>query len=107
MSDCLFCKIVRGEIPCKKVYEDEHMLAFHDINPWAPVHVLVVPKTSITITRTISQCQILNEPIPLSSMHQLGRRGIAADRNVEVKIIHLLPAHTSAVDDGPKLAPQP
>lgn len=47
MSDCLFCKIVRGEIPCKKVYEDEHMLAFHDINPWAPVHILVVPKQHV------------------------------------------------------------
>ena len=40
----IFAKILRGEIPCKKVYEDEHALAFHDINPQAPVHVLVVPK---------------------------------------------------------------
>jgi len=40
----VFAKILRGEIPCKKVYEDAHALAFHDINPQAPVHVLVVPK---------------------------------------------------------------
>lgn len=40
----IFAKILRGEIPCKKVYEDEHTLAFHDINPQAPVHVLVIPK---------------------------------------------------------------
>ena len=40
----VFAKILRGEIPCQKVYEDEHALAFHDINPLAPVHVLVVPK---------------------------------------------------------------
>jgi histidine triad (HIT) family protein len=40
----IFAKILRGEIPCKKVYEDAHALAFHDINPQAPVHVLVVPK---------------------------------------------------------------
>ena len=40
----VFAKILRGEIPCKKVYEDEHALAFHDINPQAPVHVLVIPK---------------------------------------------------------------
>lgn len=40
----VFAKILRGEIPCKKVYEDEHTLAFHDINPQAPVHVLVIPK---------------------------------------------------------------
>jgi histidine triad (HIT) family protein len=42
--DNVFAKILRGEIPCKRVYEDEHALAFHDINPLAPVHVLVVPK---------------------------------------------------------------
>jgi diadenosine tetraphosphate (Ap4A) HIT family hydrolase len=40
----VFAKILRGEIPSKKVYEDEHALAFHDINPQAPVHVLVIPK---------------------------------------------------------------
>lgn len=40
----IFAKILRGEIPCKKVYEDDHALAFHDINPLAPVHVLVIPK---------------------------------------------------------------
>ena len=40
----VFAKILRGEIPCRKVYEDEHALAFHDINPQAPVHVLVIPK---------------------------------------------------------------
>jgi histidine triad (HIT) family protein len=53
MTDCLFCRIVRGEIPCKKVYEDEHMLAFHDINPWAPVHVLIIPKQHIVSLATV------------------------------------------------------
>lgn len=42
--DCIFCKITAGEIPSKKVYEDEKILAFHDIQPVAPVHVLVIPK---------------------------------------------------------------
>ena len=42
----IFAKILRGEIPCNKVYEDEHVLAFHDIAPLAPVHVLVIPKGS-------------------------------------------------------------
>ena len=42
--DNIFAKILRGEIPCKKIYEDAHSLAFHDINPQAPVHVLVIPK---------------------------------------------------------------
>ena len=41
----IFARILRGEIPCKKVYEDDFALAFHDINPQAPVHVLVIPKT--------------------------------------------------------------
>lgn len=40
----IFAKILRGEIPCNKVYEDDHALAFHDINPQAPVHILVIPK---------------------------------------------------------------
>ncbi|MEO5327560.1 MAG: histidine triad nucleotide-binding protein [Magnetococcus sp. THC-1_WYH] len=46
MADsCLFCKIIQGEIPAKKVYEDEYVLAFYDIHPQAPIHVLVIPKT--------------------------------------------------------------
>ncbi len=47
MKDCLFCRIVSGEIPAKKVYEDEHTFAFEDINPQAPTHVLIVPKRHI------------------------------------------------------------
>lgn len=45
--NCIFCKIVAGQIPAKKAYEDEEVLAFHDIHPWAPVHVLVIPKQHI------------------------------------------------------------
>lgn len=44
MDDCIFCKIVEGKIPSRKVYEDDDMLAFHDINPQAPVHFMIVPK---------------------------------------------------------------
>ncbi|MBE3553511.1 MAG: histidine triad nucleotide-binding protein [Thermicanus sp.] len=47
MGDCIFCKIIDGEIPSKKVYEDDRVVAFHDINPIAPVHVLVIPKKHI------------------------------------------------------------
>ena len=47
MSDCLFCKIIAGEIPSAKVYEDDSVYAFRDIAPMAPVHVLVVPKAHI------------------------------------------------------------
>lgn len=47
MSDCIFCKIVQGEIPSKKVYEDDRAVAFHDLNPAAPLHILVIPKVHI------------------------------------------------------------
>lgn len=47
MSDCIFCKIIAGDIPAKKIYEDADVLAFHDINPIAPVHFLVIPKQHI------------------------------------------------------------
>jgi histidine triad (HIT) family protein len=47
MDDCIFCKIARGEIPSKKVYEDAEILGFHDINPQAPVHFMLIPKKHI------------------------------------------------------------
>jgi histidine triad (HIT) family protein len=48
LSDCLFCKIVEGTIPARKVYEDDSVVAFHDIQPQAPVHLLVIPKKHIS-----------------------------------------------------------
>ena len=54
MENCLFCKIVAGEIPSTKVYEDDAILAFRDINPQAPVHILVVPKVHIQDTDGIT-----------------------------------------------------
>lgn len=48
MEDCLFCRIVRGDIPSQKVYEDDDVLAFRDIHPKAPVHFLIIPKKHIT-----------------------------------------------------------
>ena len=47
MNDCIFCKIIAGDIPSAKVYEDELVYAFKDINPMAPVHILIVPKAHI------------------------------------------------------------
>lgn len=47
MENCLFCKIIKGEIPSSKVYEDDEILAFNDINPAAPIHILVIPKKHI------------------------------------------------------------
>ena len=61
MSDCLFCKIVAGEIPSNKVYEDDTILAFRDIAPQAPVHILVIPKTHIASVHDVTSqnCQVV------------------------------------------------
>ena len=70
MNDCIFCKIAAGTIPSNKVYEDDFMLAFHDINPQAPIHVLVIPKTHIASLDEVSQdnsdvVKMIFEKIPL------------------------------------------
>ena len=59
-ADCIFCRIVAGQIPSKKAYEDEELIAFHDIHPWAPVHVLVIPKQHIA---TLADVQPEHEPL--------------------------------------------
>ena len=48
MDDCVFCKIVTGKVPSKTVYQDEEILAFHDIHPMAPTHILIIPKKHIS-----------------------------------------------------------
>lgn len=55
MADCLFCKIAAGEIPSKKVYEDEQVYAFYDIDPKAPTHFLVIPKTHIASAAAVDK----------------------------------------------------
>jgi len=70
MTDCIFCKIVAGKIPSRKVYEDDDMLAFHDINPVAPVHFMIIPKKHID-----SLAQVKPEDAPL-----LGKLFSAAGR---------------------------
>ena len=57
MENCIFCKIIEGEIPSNKVYEDEDMLAFRDINPQAKVHVLVVPKSHFATLAEMNEAQ--------------------------------------------------
>ena len=54
---CIFCRIVAGEIPSRKAYEDDDILVFHDIAPWAPVHVLVIPKEHIASFYEVSEAQ--------------------------------------------------
>ncbi len=55
MSDCLFCKIINSEIPAKILYENDHVLAFHDVNPQAPFHVLIIPKNHIATINDIDE----------------------------------------------------
>ena len=55
MNDCLFCKIINGDIPSAKVYEDEYVYAFRDIAPQAPVHVLVIPKQHVASVAAIDE----------------------------------------------------
>ena len=55
MDNCLFCKIIAGDIPSTKVYEDEYVYAFRDINPQAPVHILVVPKAHIACADEVNE----------------------------------------------------
>ena len=55
MEDCLFCKIVKGDIPSTKIYEDENILAFKDINPEAPVHIIIIPKEHIPSINQLSE----------------------------------------------------
>ena len=68
MSDCLFCKMVNGEIQPDVVYEDDEVLAFRDVNPQAPTHVLVIPKTHIATTNDLDD----------SNAHLVGKLYLAA-----------------------------
>jgi histidine triad (HIT) family protein len=73
---CIFCKIVAGQIPSRKAFEDEDLLAFHDIHPWAPVHVLVIPKQHIAMLSDVGpeHTALLGRMLALAPrlMHELG-----------------------------------
>jgi len=68
MDDCIFCKIARGQIPSKKVYEDEDIFAFQDINPQAPVHFMMIPKRHIAslADATLEDAKVLGRILALS-----------------------------------------
>jgi histidine triad (HIT) family protein len=78
MTDCLFCKIIAGKIPAKKVYEDEKTFAFEDINPQAPTHVLIIPKKHI-----VGIDQATEEDAELVGYCQLVAAKIARERKIE------------------------
>ena len=74
--NCIFCKIVAGQIPARKVFEDDELLVFHDIAPWAPVHVLIIPKVHVTTLydTTEAHTALLGRMLALAPrlMEQLG-----------------------------------
>lgn len=78
MSDCIFCKIAQSEIPSEKVYEDDKILCFKDLNPQAPVHVLIIPKKHIS-----SLDDVRKEDSELLGYIMLKVREIAADLGLE------------------------
>ncbi len=67
MSDCLFCKIIAGEIPCEKIYEDADVFAFHDIDAKAPYHFLVIPKKHIATLNDAHDATLLGKLILTAS----------------------------------------
>lgn len=76
--DCIFCKIVEGSIPSKKAYENEHVLAFHDINPAAPVHVLIIPKKHIPTMNDVENADLfLIGEVHKAAQHIARELGIA------------------------------
>ena len=78
MTDCLFCRIVRGELPTRKIYEDDRALAFNDINPQAPMHVLIIPKKHI-----VGLKEATSEDADLIGYCHLLSAKIARDRGME------------------------
>jgi histidine triad (HIT) family protein len=78
--DCIFCKIVKGEIPAEKVYEDEFVCAFRDINPQAPVHILVIPKKHIASLMDFSE-----EDLDLAGKIFFGLQQVAKKFGLEEK----------------------
>jgi histidine triad (HIT) family protein len=78
MNDCLFCRAIAGEVPSKKVYEDEHTYAFEDIRPQAPTHVLIVPKKHI---RGLKEAQAEDSEI-IGRCHLVAAQ-IARERGIE------------------------
>jgi histidine triad (HIT) family protein len=88
MPDCLFCQIVEGKIPSKKVYEDDDVLAFDDIQPQAPVHVLVIPKKHVaTLNELVAEDdavagKLLRVAAQLAKQRGIADRGWRATVNV-------------------------
>jgi histidine triad (HIT) family protein len=75
LEDCIFCKIIAGEVPAEKIHEDEEVIAFDDINPQAPVHVLVIPKKHVATLNDLGE----------EDLDLMGRMAMAAVRVAKLK----------------------
>ena len=73
MEDCIFCGIIKGDIPSSKVYEDDKVLAFHDISPAAPVHVIVVPKRHIPTLMDVAAADMEDLNAMMTAAQQIAR----------------------------------
>ncbi len=80
MANCIFCKIINGEIPTDKIYEDDKVIAFNDINPQAPIHILIIPKTHIESLNEINDDNINL----IAHMHKVVKH-IAKEKNIDKK----------------------
>jgi len=109
MKDCIFCKIARGEVPCEKVYEDEHTLAFFDINPASEFHTLVITKKhyvnmfdipedeSASLMRTIKKVICLFEKkLGLKDVNVINNSGLKAHQDVFHIHFHIVPRYTGS-----------
>lgn len=87
MSECIFCKIINKQLPSKLIYEDEEFVAFDDINPKAPVHVLVVPKKHIESVNGLTEAdQGLVGRLLLTTKKVAGKLGIVAAYRLEIYV---------------------
>ncbi len=113
MENCIFCKIVRGEIPCHKIYENEHVLAFLDINPITKGHTLTIPKKHATDLLEMNEhdsCEVimaakkiapaLLKAVKASGINLLNSNGKEAGQVVFHYHLHLIPRQS---DDGVRL----
>jgi histidine triad (HIT) family protein len=73
MEDCIFCKIAAGVIPCRKVYEDEKVLAFEDIHPMAPVHIIIIPKRHVATLMDVDAEGMIDLQAMMSSAQEVAR----------------------------------
>ena len=102
MSDCLFCRIVKKEIPSKAAYEDPEVYAFHDINPQAPTHILVIPKKHVAgvaelrkgeeafVGRLITEANQIADSLGLKGYRLVFNQGPEAGQSVSHLHLHLL-----------------